>query len=170
VTVADARMAPGRRGTDEERVGGTLVVGYGNALRGDDGAGGRAAALLARDPRLADATVLARHQLTPELAWNVSRASLVILVDASSDEDPGAVSVRRVEATDGAGSASSHALDPGALVALARVLWDAAPPVFVVSVGAASMEMEDRLSPEVERALPVVVDAVAAIVAEHADA
>ena len=60
-----------------------LVIGYGNPLRGDDGAGWKAAELLAEDPRLAGAVVLARHQLTPELADDVSRASLVVLVDAS---------------------------------------------------------------------------------------
>ena len=40
-------------------------------------------------------------------------------------------------------------------------------PVFVVSVGAASLEVGDRLSPAVERALPAVVEAVVALVAEH---
>ena len=44
---------------------GVLVVGYGNPLRGDDGFGCHAAALLAADPRLEEARVLARHQLTP---------------------------------------------------------------------------------------------------------
>jgi Ni,Fe-hydrogenase maturation factor len=37
----------------------------------------------------------------------------------------------------------------------------------VVSVGAASLEVGDELSPAVERALPAVVDTVVAIVAEH---
>jgi Ni,Fe-hydrogenase maturation factor len=46
-------------------------------------------------------------------------------------------------------------------------LWGASPPVFVVSVGAGSLEVGDRLSPAVEGALPAVVEAVVAIVAEH---
>ena len=45
---------------------GVLVVGYGNALRTDDGVGWHAAERLADDPRLADATVIAVHQLTPD--------------------------------------------------------------------------------------------------------
>ena len=60
------------------------------------------------------------------------------------------------------------ALVAAGLVALAIELWGAAPAVFEVGVGAASLELGDRLSPTVERALPGVVDAVAAIVAEHA--
>ena len=75
---------------------GALVVGYGNSLRSDDGVGWHAAGLLATDPRLAGARVLARHQLVPELAVDVSRASLVVLVDAAADGDPGSLSVRRV--------------------------------------------------------------------------
>jgi len=149
---------------------GTLVVGYGNELRSDDGLGRYAAARLAEDPRLRGATVLSRHQLTPELAVDVSEASLVILVDASSADEAGAISVRRVEPVPEAGSAWSHHLDPAGLAALALELWGASPVVFAVSVGTASVDLGERLSSTVERSLPGVVDAVAAIVAEHGHA
>ena len=66
---------------------GVLVVGYGNPLRSDDGIGWHAARLLATDPRLDRARVLTRHQLAPELAEDVSRASLVVLVDAAAEGD-----------------------------------------------------------------------------------
>jgi len=62
---------------------GVLVVGYGNPLRGDDGAGFNAAWLLSLDPRLQGADVLIRQQLTPELAEDVARADLVVLIDAA---------------------------------------------------------------------------------------
>ena len=68
---------------------GVLVVGYGNPLCGDDGVGWHAAGLLASDPRLDGVRVVTHHQLAPELATDVSRASLVVLVDASTDGDPG---------------------------------------------------------------------------------
>jgi hydrogenase maturation protease len=150
--------------------GGVLIVGYGNALRTDDGLGWHAAARLSDDPRLRGTQVLWQHQLAPELAVDVSKASLVILIDVSVEEEPGAISVRRLDAAGGgpdAGSAWSHHVEPGALVALARKLWGASPPVFVVSVGAASLDVGDRLSPAVEAALPGVVEAVVEIVAEH---
>jgi hydrogenase maturation protease len=46
---------------------GTLLIGYGNPLRGDDGLGWQVADQVARD---ADKSikVVATHQLTPELA------------------------------------------------------------------------------------------------------
>ena len=58
-----------------------LVVGYGNPLRCDDAIGWRAALALADDPRLAGVDVLARHQLTPELAVDVAAALLGLSAD-----------------------------------------------------------------------------------------
>jgi hydrogenase maturation protease len=108
-----------------------------------------------------------QHQLTPELAVDIGKSSLVILIDASDGDEPGAISVRRLDPRPAGGSAWTHHIEPAELVALARELWSASPPVFVVSVGAASLEVGDRLSPAVERALPAVVEAVVALVAEH---
>jgi hydrogenase maturation protease len=157
-----------------------LVVGYGNPLRADDGIGWHAAGLLARDRRLAGARVLARQQLTPELAEDLSGASLAVLVDAAAGgaapgaaqgAAPGAVSVRRVEpGAEQAAAAWSHHLSPEALAGLTAALYGAVPPVFLVSVAGASFDPAERLSPELERALPGVVDTVAALVAEHAPA
>jgi hydrogenase maturation protease len=144
-----------------------LVIGYGNALRSDDGLGWHAAALLAADPRLSEAEVMWRHQLTPELASDISRASLVVLIDVSVEQKTGAVAVRRIEATSSAGSAWSHHVDPESLVALARELWSASPEVFVVSVGAGSLEVGEHLSPAVEAALPKVIETVVNLVSEH---
>ena len=147
---------------------GVLVIGYGNALRTDDGLGWHAAERLADDPRLDGVTVIRRHQLTPELALDVSRAALVVLVDASHGPPAGTFTIEEVPRTGSSATAWSHQLSPSSLVALARELYGRAPDVFLVSVGVASLEMGDRLSPVVEAALPRLVDAVAELVAEHA--
>ena len=55
-----------------------LVIGYGNSLRGDDGAGPYAARLLQNMNDEGGWDIVACHQLTPELAETISRASLVI--------------------------------------------------------------------------------------------
>jgi Ni,Fe-hydrogenase maturation factor len=99
---------------------GVLVVGYGNSLRGDDGAGWHAAARLAADPRLTGARVLARHQLTPELAAEVATASLVVLVDATTDAPPGSVLLGRVNPTPPTSPGSDlprrdHPIPPGSV-------------------------------------------------------
>lgn len=142
-----------------------LVVGYGNPLRGDDGIGWHAAELLATDPRLDGARVLAHHQLAPELAEDISRASLVVLVDASVEGDPGAIRVRTVEPRPAAQTTWSHHLDPRTLAGLAEALYGPVPPVVVVSVAAGSFAEGGGLSSAVERALPEVVEVVAGVVA-----
>ena len=169
-----------------DAAGGVLVIGYGNTLRSDDGVGWHAAALLADDPRLSGDEVLAVHQLTPELALDMSRASLVILVDASANGAPGEILVRRLApagedaggraAPGGVGpdrpagrgpGAISHHVGPGELLAMARELYGAAPAAFSLSVGVASMEVGETLSSDVAAALPAVADAVVGLVGAH---
>jgi hydrogenase maturation protease len=144
-----------------------LVVGYGNSLRSDDGIGWHAARLLTADPRLAGAEVLARHQLAPELAEDISRAMLVVLVDASAEGDPGSVRVRKVEPCPAAPATWSHHLDPETLGGLAAALYGAVPPIVLVSVAAASLAEGDRLSGTLEAALPELVEVVADVVTGH---
>ncbi len=59
-----------------------LVIGYGNILRGDDGAGRVVADEVKRWnlPRVKSHSI---HQLTPELAEEISQVRMVIFVDAS---------------------------------------------------------------------------------------
>ena len=192
---ASGEDAPG------DAAGGVLVIGYGNTLRSDDGVGWHVAALLADDPRLAvdppvaadvqfaadsplaansrsgadlrlaGVEVLAVHQLTPELAVDMSRASLVILIDASVDDPPGAITVRPVtddgDVTRGAAGPSSHHVGPGELLAVARVLYGHAPVALTVSVGIAHMGAGESLSPDVAAVLPAAADAVVDLVATH---
>lgn len=147
---------------------GVLVVGYGNTLRTDDGVGRHAAERLANDPRLDGVAVIACHQLTPELALDVSRAAVVVFMDASYGSSAGTLTIERMEPTTRTETGSSHQLGPWGLVALARDLYGSAPPdVFVVGVGVESVLLGDRLSPAVEVALPRLVDAVAELVADE---
>jgi hydrogenase maturation protease len=147
---------------------GVLIVGYGNPLRSDDGIGWHAARLLADDPRLAGARVLAHHQLTPELATDIASASLVVLVDASVDGAPGSVAVRSIQPRQDSPLSWSHHLDPAALAGLAHALYDHVPPIVLISVAGAAFTDGDRLSPALQRVLPEVVDRVARVVEEHA--
>ena len=146
---------------------GVLVIGYGNAMRTDDGLGRHAAERLAHDPRLAGATVIACHQLTPELALDVSRAALVVFVDASHDRPAGTFTIERMERTGRGDSGWSHQFSPSSLIALTGELYGPSPDVYLVSVGVESLQLGDRLSPVVEAALPRLVDAVAKLVADR---
>ena len=142
--------------------GGVIVVGIGNALRGDDAVGPRVAELLAAGGHLPEARIEARHQLTPELAEDIAAARLVVLVDAVSDGAPGRVHVNKLV---GRGqSLGSHAVDPAVLVDLASSLYGRTPPVVLISVSAEQFELGAGLSPALESVLPSVVDTVIAVV------
>jgi hydrogenase maturation protease len=147
----------------------TLVVGYGNALRGDDAVGCRVAELLAGDTRLRGARIESRHQLTPELAEDIAAAGLVVLIDAAEGEaSPGAVRVERVVRRGQLRAlGGSHACDAPAIVELAERVYGRAAPVVLVYVAGQCFEPGSDLSPPVEAALPVAVETVVAIAGDH---
>jgi hydrogenase maturation protease len=148
---------------------GILIVGYGNSLRTDDGLGWHAACRLASDPRFAGMTILQRHQLVPELAYEISVAAFVVFIDAATSIPPGQVAVERVQPLEPtSGGTMSHRFSPSELVALAQGLYGRSPEVCVVSCGAQSLELGDQLSSVVEaEALPKVIDVVAELLALH---
>ena len=152
-----------------------LVVGYGNALRGDDAFGWFVAELIADDPRFTDTVVLAVHQLTPELAEDVANASRVVLLDVEMSGRPGGVTLRDVTAAQldgeaGAGVAMTHHLDAPALLGLAAALYGVAPPAVLLTVGAGSTDVDAGFSTEVLGAISGVIETVAEICAERAHA
>lgn len=150
--------------------GSVLVVGYGNPLRSDDGVGPVVAQRLVADARLPGADIRAEHQLTPELALDASRSSLVVLVDAAEGSPPGEVASRWVAgggADAQAGPPLTHHLDPASLLGLSRELFGTAPPLVVVSVGTATTDVGEGLSPAVADAVGRAADAVVALVVEH---
>ena len=146
-----------------------LVIGYGNPLRTDDGLGWvvahRLRSDLAGDRSQGDVVVLAKHQLTPELAEPISRARLVIFVDAREGEHPGRVD-RRVVARTGDGSlAFSHDVAPSSLMQMARLLYGACPTAVVVSVVGEDFGYGTALSTVVQATVPEVVRQVRGVLA-----
>lgn len=132
-----------------------LIVGFGNPLAGDDGAGYRAAELLAARLHRPEVRVLALRQLTPELAEETARASLVVFVDASIEIRPGAVDCCRIRPA-AAAALFSHHLSPEALLELSHRLYGHCPEALLFTVGARSFT-GPALSSEVEQALPSLV-------------
>jgi len=154
--------------------GRVLVVGYGNSLRGDDAVGQVVAEALSAAgdhvPGLERAMVVAAQQLTPEMALDLSRSAFAVFVDAACDGRPaGSVTVQILDATSArepaaAGNAAAvgcwQDLTPSGLVALARDLYDSAPPAAVVTVGVADVRLGMGLSPAVSAAVPRAAAAV----------
>lgn len=127
---------------------GALIIGYGNALRTDDGVGPYVAGVLAA--RGYDA--IATTQLLPELAERIARAALVIFIDCRADLEPGEIAVAPVGRESGQFSNLHFPSTPEPLLHLVKLLYDAEPEALLVGIGPASLEIGDRLSPVVEDA------------------
>lgn len=141
-----------------------LVIGYGNPLRADDGVGWVVAqqirSVLAEEGLPPDVVVLAEHQLTPELAEPISRARLVVFVDAREGHHPGRIDCRVVAPIGDGSLAFSHDIDPSSLVQMARLLYGACPTAVVISVEGEGFGYGTDLSPVIQVALDDVIHCV----------
>ncbi|NJN95665.1 MAG: hydrogenase [Anaerolineales bacterium] len=136
-----------------------LLIGYGNDLRRDDGAGLILAERLERVWRNQGvaAKLLPVHQLTPELAAEIAEPdiSTVVFVDArviAPDEvDPQVQvqSLNREPLTPSLG----HYLDPATLLLYADRLYGRRPAAWLVTVPAADFGYDESLSQITRQAL-----------------
>ncbi len=125
-----------------------LIIGYGNSMRADDGAGlaliEQLDALLAQK-RTTGVRLIACPQLMPELAADISEAGKVLFVDASVAVQPGRVHIARID-PDEPRMTLGHHFSPASLLSLARTSFGACPAAWVAEVGCESLEMDDRLT------------------------
>lgn len=129
----------------------TLVVGYGNVGRGDDGAGPKVAELLSARA-LPDVSIRSMHQLQPELAEELAEFQRVVFVDASLDGPD--VRFRRLRQDRLGTRASTHFLGPHALLELSRHLNQSCPEAYLCSILGESFGFGSGMSPAVvERAM-----------------
>ena len=119
--------------------GSGLVLGIGNVLRGDDGIGWRLAEGLAGRPD-GELVVKAVHQLTPELAAELTAVRRVLFIDAWRPPEqmaaprPRLLSLNQAIPSSAAGLMVSHQLDPAALLGLTELLYGRAPLAMVLLV------------------------------------
>jgi hydrogenase maturation protease len=136
-----------------------LVIGYGNMLRGDDGAGICAAEGLAeRHPEFEIQTV---HQLVPELTEAIRNTDLVFFLDAQIGIEQ--VTVQTLEPA--AGQLRTHLFFPEVLLALCKELYDHLPrAAYSIGIPAGSLEFSEKLSTETKRQVQKSIEAVETIV------
>ncbi len=141
-----------------------LVIGYGNPLRRDDGAGWRVADLVAA--RRPDVAVRQLHQLVPEVAqWLSEVEGVVVLVDTAVStlnppEPPGTIQCQEVLPEPLQPSAFSHHVSTALLLGMAHGLYGRAPRVFLVTIVGGDFGYGEGVSTAVENALPQVVEQV----------
>ena len=137
-----------------------LVIGYGNEVRGDDGAG----PVIAREIdalQLPGVRTLVMQQLTPELAADLAEASLAIFVDAQVADAGDGVKVVPLM-PDESTIPSGHVADPRGLLALAAQLYGQVSASWLVTVEAEDLGLQNGLSPStrarVAGAVSLIVD------------
>lgn len=141
-----------------------LVLACGNSLRGDDGFAVAIARCLQAgfcDPRT---EILASQQWTPELAEPISRADLVIFLDASVSLSPGSIRLQSVAPVVSRPGSLTHSVTPALLLGLAKQLYERVPEsAYLLTVGGESFEHPGRLSHSVRRAMPAVLTQIKAL-------
>lgn len=165
-----------------------LVIGYGNDLRGDDGAGRMVADRIAEweDPAV---SAVSAHQLGPEFAIDIAASRMTIFVDAFpacqpvarliaragvDGEDSQAKRLALVAATPGhplllrlhpvdSNPALGHSPTPSMLLTLARALYGRSPRTYLVGIPAMNLEFGDAISADTRAAVAEAVEMVKAL-------
>jgi len=123
-----------------------LVLAWGNPGRLDDGLGPAFAEAVA-DLELPGVAVESVYQLSVEHAAQVASVARVLFVDA--DRSPGTDPFRldRLHPSDGPPAFTTHAMAPGAVLAVARDLFDGRPEAWLLGIrGEEFDEFGERLS------------------------
>lgn len=142
----------------------TLVIGYGNDLRGDDRAG-REVADRIEAAGLPDVEVRSQAQLTPELALDISRCDVVVFVDA--DVDCTELTIRPAEARERGPRAMSHHTDPETILLLAHDVGEAPREAHVISIPASDLSLGFEMSPATQAAVAEAVEIITALVVRN---
>jgi hydrogenase maturation protease len=146
-----------------------LVIGYGNTLRRDDGAGVALAEAIAARWR-AQGQVVRLHtaqQLTPELAIEMADDELtaVVFVDAAMTVPEGGIEIRRLH-TETSSPSLGHQLGPAALVAYAGLFRPLLPPMWIVTIGGHDFGIGEGFSPSVARSLAIAQQGASDLLAQ----
>lgn len=136
----------------------TLVLGYGNPGRGDDGLGPALVAQL-EDRSDKNLTLLTAMQLQPEHIFDLDVHNRALVVDAGLNT-PAPFHFERLQPRCDA-SAFSHALSPWALMAIYRDnLRRPPPPAFLLTIRGERFGLGDDLSPQAQNHLRQAQDFV----------
>jgi len=143
-----------------------LIIGYGNPLRRDDGVGWHIVHELLKSSYPPYVEIVARVQLTPELAEPISRAGTVLFIDASRDCRPGEIRQGRILPQPMKPTLNHHVAAEG-LLQLADDVYYARPEAYVFSVGVESFDYGEELSPALAQTFPVLLARVQEFIRFH---
>ncbi len=139
----------------------SLVIGYGNDLRSDDGAG-RVVAERLDALALPGVTVRSVIQLTPELALEITKSDTVVFVDASVEVAETTASPVVAEAPDP--SSMSHYHTPESLLGMTATVGQVPSIAVAVSIPVTDIGLGMELTPMTAVAVEEAISMVTALV------
>jgi len=128
----------------------TLVIGYGNTLRGDDAAGIRAAELI--EKRYPEVECICMHQLMPELAEQIAEQDIAFFLDA--DAQVSQVTLRMALPSGEDDQPRTHFISPQSLLRLSQQLYQRTPTkAYIIGIPASQFEFSEELSEVTKKAV-----------------
>ncbi|WP_099240374.1 hydrogenase maturation protease [Synechococcus sp. BDU 130192] len=117
----------------------TLIIGYGNTLRSDDGAGQKVAEAFFNQENI---KAIATHQLTPELVEDLVQVEQVYFIDAAPVET---LTIKPIQRRDNEHN-FGHFVDPKSLLNLAQEIYHYAPDAYLVLIPAQDFKLGENYS------------------------
>ena len=133
----------------------TVVLGYGNRSRNDDGVGWFVVEQLQR-LALPDVELITSHQLDVDQAETISHFDTTIFVDAAMSQGQPLVTQTEVQAHFQS-HAVAHYLTPADLLALSKTLYGREPRAILFSIRGHDFNFGTTLSPATEQGAQDVV-------------
>lgn len=138
---------------------GLLVIGYGNTLRSDDGAGVLVAEAVSAWGR-PGVRALAVHQLTPELAECLAGTGRAIFVDARLATEDTELAMTRLQAATSFHHAG-HVGDPSSLLAVAQGVYGRCAEAWLLTVPGVDFSVGERISATAARGIELALERIA---------
>ncbi len=140
-----------------------LIIGYGNTLRSDDGAGQLVAEKI-DNLQWENVRTMAVHQLTPELAFDIAESEMVIFIDAyACIENQAQLKVESLKIEENQ-VILAHSINPTTLLNLSHKLYDKLPPAWWVLIPAINFDFGENISfvtkQSIEEAISCIKDLI----------
>lgn len=142
------------------------VIGYGNTLRQDDGAGYLIATTV-QTWQLPQVIAIACPQLLPELAATIAQVDHVLFVDTCLPTVSRTLHHCPLYPPSETGPLAAHVSDPRSLLALSQWLYGQCPSASWLMIPGHQFELGETLSPDTEAAIADALEWIQAWLVER---
>jgi len=115
---------------------------------------------------LPEDAVIARQQLTPDLADDVANADEVVFVDACAQTPPGEIRVREVTTSGENWGAFVHEMSPEVLLDCVKEVHGKTPRARLMMIGAEDFSIGEGLTAKVTSAMEQAIEQLRAMAGE----